>query len=129
MYLGFSAIDLRLGGYSNFQTSMMLLLSSSTGCYSNTLIDADTNVPIKNIVLILRQFFFLSKFSSFCWWGVQHLLACGLRYYLGRIQILIRGNSKIKFAVKGRGLGYCCKETFFRQWEGLRCGCPNFLFQ
>jgi len=41
----------------------MLQLSYTTaGFYSNTLIDADTNVPIKSIVL--RQLF-ISKFSSF----------------------------------------------------------------
>jgi len=44
--------------YSHFQTSTMLLLSYSTGCYSNTLIDVDTNVPIKSIVLIFETFLF-----------------------------------------------------------------------
>jgi len=46
------------GGYFYFQTWTMLLLSYSTGCYSNTLIDADTNVQIQSIVLILRHFYF-----------------------------------------------------------------------
>jgi len=50
---------------------------------------------------------------------VQYLFARKLRvtllcYYLGINQILIRGHSKKKFAVKGRkGLGPL--QTFFRQ--------------
>jgi len=78
--------------------------------YNNTLIDADTNLPTKNIVSILRHFL-ISEFSSFCWW-VQHLFARGLRvtllrYYLGIGQILMRGSPKKKFAVKGRDLVHC----------------------
>jgi len=40
-------------------TLMMLLLFFSTGCYSNTLIDADTYVsPIKSMVLTFKTFFY-----------------------------------------------------------------------
>jgi len=49
---------LAAGGYSHFHSSTMFLLSYATASYSsNTLIGADAYVPIKSIVLILRQFF------------------------------------------------------------------------
>jgi len=73
----FNYCFLAAGNYSHFQTSMMLLLSYCTGCYSNTLMDANTNVPVKSIVLILRHFFFISQFSSFCWWGCNIFLHAG----------------------------------------------------
>jgi len=83
---------------------MMLLLSYSTDCYSNTLIDVDTNVPIKSIVFIFRYFLFQNSVVfvgesaiSFC----RGLKVTLLRYFLGINQTLIRGSPKNEFAVKG----------------------------
>jgi len=72
---------------------MLLLSYFIVGFYSNTLINAVTNVPIKSIVLILRQFF-ISKFSSFLSVRMQHFFLRGLKvplllYYLGINQLLI----------------------------------------
>jgi len=63
-------------GYSHFQTSTMVLLSYFTGCYSNTLINADTNVPpIKSIFDF--ETYFISKFNTFCWCG------CNIFFHVG----------------------------------------------
>jgi len=86
----------------------MLLLSNSTGCYSNTLIDAETNVPI-----------------FFVWAGLRVTL---LRNYLGIDQLFMRGSSKKKLGFgQKRGLVHC--RHFSDNGKGVRCGCPNFLFQ
>jgi len=106
------------GGYSLFLTPTMLLLSYFTaGFYSNTLIDADTNVPIKSIILNLR-YFFISKFSSFCELRVQHLFALQfrvtlLRYYLGINQLLIKSSPETEVCSQRERFGLL--ETFFRQ--------------
>jgi len=89
----------------------MLLLSYSTGCYSNTLIHADTNVPpIKSIVLILRHFLFQNSVfficvgaTSFSTWAQSNFDVL----QFGHKSSLIRCSPKKKFAVKEKSLTHC----------------------